>query len=207
MGVVMRAADQAGDESVMRPLIGAEDLCSVYFALSVQPNEARTNGAAGLRERTHGMLATGVEDRSDDLAIPGATAQYAADSVHYVLFRRCRSSLQKRGGSHQHSRGANAALRGAMPKKSSLEPRGMMRMPVEPFDRHDVSAFHLSNCCQAGAYWLAIEKDCTCPAIAGVTSHLGAGMTEPLAENSAESSRRRYTHFRALIVQAEPDRV
>ena len=62
-----------------------------------------------------------VEHRLDDLAVPGASTEHAAERVHHLLLGRFRAPAQEIVSRHEHARRADAALRRAVAQERRLQ--------------------------------------------------------------------------------------
>ena len=110
--------------SVSAKNFGAQDLWQ-----SVKPFDAGPHSFAACR-RFGGLVC--VANRIDDLGVPGAATQNAADGILCLLPRGMGGLCQKRCRGHEHAGRADAALRSAMAQKGTLEVVG-----IQAFDSCD----------------------------------------------------------------------
>src|SRR4029079_19827502 len=125
-----------------------------------------------------------------DLAVAGAAAEDAGERVENVVLARRPICAQQRRRAHQHSRRADAALRGAVGNERALQRREGAVGPREAFDRRHRAAAALADGDDARADLLAVEQHRARAAVAGVAADLGAGEAELVAQRVGESPRR-----------------
>lgn len=120
-------------------------------------------------------------DRSDDVVVPGATAQVALDAVADLVLTRVVVVLEERNGAHDHARSAEAALESVTLPESDLY--GVEFVPIRyTFDRPNRSAIRLDGKHGARLDCATIDNDGACSAVSGVAPDVGAGEAQILAE-------------------------
>ncbi len=119
---MIRAADYTDGEGVDRRLIRTKYFRAVGLLLAVEPNQPRTHSRARCRRRAARDARSSLHNRTDNLAIPSATAQHAADCIHHFVIVGRSISFEQCRRSYQHSGCTCAALRRSMRKKGLLQP-------------------------------------------------------------------------------------
>jgi hypothetical protein len=184
-------ADSAGDQSIGRPFVCAEDFDPADLLDAVQASNSRTHRVACSRwEHRLGCNAC-IEHSPDDAAVPSAAAQHAPDRVHYFGFRGRRITFEQRGRRNQHARCADATLGRAMAKERGVQPFGMERIPGKSFDGYHLTSLHLTNRNQAAADRFTVEKYRAGAAIAGIASYFSPCLAEFFAQDFCETRRGR----------------
>src|SRR5207244_5687673 len=124
------------------------ELYSVHTLDAFKPVDAHSDLRPGVRARRRGASGY-VEHRLDDLAVAGAAAEDAAEGVeHHRLGRPC-FARQEVACRHQHARRADAALRGAVAMKGTLQ-RIQLALRREPFHCGDGASADLTHGDEAG---------------------------------------------------------
>ena len=129
-------------------------------------------------------------DRVLDGAVAGAAAQVAFQRVRQILPLR----LVQRSRGHDHSRGAEAALKSLCIQKCLLH--GVQRVAgCKPFDGRDVAIVRPIGRNDATVHRLAVEHDGAGAAVARVTAFLDADVSELPKECPQALSRRWARHM------------
>ncbi len=121
-GAVEGRTDRPRNERVRGMAVRAEQVGAVDLAHAVEAGNAGADCPAGNGRDNRARRVGGIQDGVDDLAIPGAAAEHAADRVQHVAFDGIRMRVEQRRGGDQHSRRADAALGGAMREERFLQP-------------------------------------------------------------------------------------
>ncbi len=185
-------AHGAQGEGVGGRCVVAEALGAGELGDAVGLGEAGADGAAGCRRLgLRSMRALrGGEHRVYDLAVAGAAAEHAAESIldrPLVGPRIAREEIARR---HQHAGRADAALRGAVAMEGELQ-RVEGTALGQALDRDDLAARRLPGGHEAGANLLAVHQHRAGAAVARVAADLGAGQAQLLAQDLGQPCRRR----------------
>ncbi len=148
---MVRAANRPDDQRSGRTFVGAENLRAIDFTLAVETDKPRTHGATSQGRLLRAFAGASVQHGGNNFAVTGTAAEHAADGIHNVAFAGRGIALEQRGGRHQHSRSACAALRSPVTQKRLLQLVANRRASGEAFDRSNCASFHLPGCDQAGA--------------------------------------------------------
>ena len=111
----------------------------------------------------------------NDLAIAGTAAEYATERGLDLAIAGGRIGFQQRGGGHQHSGRADAALHRAAGQKRTLQGTPEACMRGDPFHRHHMATLDLRQRHHTGASRGAIDPYGAGAAIARVAAHFCAG--------------------------------
>jgi len=144
-----------------------------------------------------------IHHRFDDLDVPGAPAQHAAEGVLHLGAHGHWGAQEAIHGRHQHAGRTDAALGGAVDEERAAQP---LRQPVRPrtFDRVDVGAFRLGRGDQAGAGLAAVDEHRAGAAVAGVAADLGADELKAVAQRTGEAGEWIGGDGGSLAVEGEP---
>src|SRR4051795_11247886 len=120
-------------------------------------------------------------DRVEDLRVPRAPAEIAAQGLPDLVVRRVRHVRQQIHGRHDQPRCAEPALHGARRRERLLH---RMERPVrpEPLHRHDLVPVRLHRQHQTRADQRPVEQDRARPALALLARVLRAGQPHVLAQ-------------------------
>ena len=196
-------ADDAEPERIRRHGVGAIALGARELGHAVELGKAGTHGSARRRrfQRLWG-IARRIQHRDYDLAIAGAAAEDAAESVHDSGRARARRGAQQLRCGDQHARRAGAALRRAMAQEGPLQ-------PVQPsFGGEALHGLHVAPCGlgqrhHAAADLGAVEQHRAGAAVARVAADLGPGQAEIVAERIGEAPQRWRVHRHRPSVDQE----
>ena len=146
-----------------------------------------------------------VEHGLANLEIARATAQHAAERGLDHGEVQLLDTAQEIERSHQHARGADAALGGAVMMKGALQ-RPPDRIVRDAFDGLHPPALELCRRNEAGAGLLLVDEHRAGAAIAGVAADLGAGEAELLAQHARQAHVGTRGDLDLLVVDGEHDR-
>ena len=133
----------------------------------------------------------GGRHRLDDLRVPGAAAQDAAEPVEHLRLASAPAPAREVVRRHEHPGRAGAALRAAPAR--GTPPGSGARVPsgrASPSTVVDPASLDLADRHEAGADLLVVEPDRARPAVAGVAADLGAGQPQVVAQDVREAPRR-----------------
>ena len=201
---VIGRADHFDHEGIWRSDIVAEAFRTHDLVAPVQPFDCRAcralvagrNSHVDLRGHTHGL---------DDLAVAGATAQYAAERIAGLHLGRVRHLPQQSQGRDHHPRRADPALRGAMGLKAPGEPGSHRVLTDQARQRLDFAPIGLMRGGQAGTDRRPVDQHGAGTTIARITPDLHVTRTETLAQRDGQTLAAMGPRLNGLPVQVEAD--
>src|SRR5205807_5377266 len=128
-----------------------ESLTNKFFRHKVSVQKLSSNRRFGLH------FFGGALNRLDNMLIAGAAAEVPLNSVPDFFFAGIRISLEKLGGSHDHARGAIAALQSMVLPKALLH-RMEFSIGGKAFNRSYLGAIGLHRQQRAGLHRLSIDE-------------------------------------------------
>ncbi len=149
-----------------------------------------------------GVSRTTSQHGIDDRAIAGAAAQDAGERILDFGGGRGGRTAQERGGTHQHARRADAALRGVVAVERVGEPLHRRHVP-EPRQRGDAAPLRLARRHQAGAHRRAVEEHGAGAAVARIAADLDVAAPRGGAARPTAAPRRAAAKAIRLAVQRE----
>ena len=162
--------------------------------------------APGISATVGGPACRGGRHRLDDLRVPGAPAQDAAQPVEHRGPGRVRHPREEVVRRHEHPGRARAALGAAAGEERGLERRERPVGRREPFDRRDPPPLDLADGHEARAHLLAVEAHRARPAVARVAADLRAGQPQVLAQDVDQAPAPVGGELPGEPVDREPDR-
>jgi hypothetical protein len=123
-----------------------------------------------------------LQNRLDDFRIAGAAADVAGDGEAHLFLARARVLVQQRLGHHDHARGAEAALGGAVPDEALLQ-RVLKSLDGLHFTPVGLHAQH-----QARIDRLAVDNHGARAAVADVAAFLRAGEPGLVAQHVEQAA-------------------
>ena len=170
-----------GPERICRNAVGAEARLAQDLVGAIDPIQPGPDSFAGAGI-FRGPVGGRVEHRIDDLVVPRAAAQHAAQRHLDLTAAGFGIALQQRLCRQQHAGRADAALGGVVAQEGALQGR----QPVfasQAFDRYYAAPCQARCRQQAGADRVAVEQDGTGAAVASLAAQLCAGQVEPVAQH------------------------
>ena len=198
----VRRAHDPDPQRVRWNAIGAEHVAPVDLGRTIDPHDSRPDGFARRRcaRRRRG---DDIHHRIDDLAVAGAAAEHAAQSVLDLGPARLAVPPHQFLGGHQHAGRADAALGRAMIEERLLERGHRIASTGETFHRLDAAARDLAHGHEAGTNLAPIQQDGAGAAIAGIAADLRAGQTEIVAQRRSQPRDRRTVPACLTSVESE----
>ncbi len=188
--VCVRRPDEFHHQRARRRDVVAERFGAVELCVAVQTRDRAADGAVPCQRRlVSGHRIARAHHGVDDLAIPGASAQHAAEGILDLRFGRDRRCAQKRDGADHHPRRADAALGGLMAREIFRQTDALRRM-AQGARGLDVAARRAVGGHQAGAMGGAVDQHGAGAAIARVAADLDVAGAQPVAQGLRQTFAR-----------------
>ncbi len=201
-GSGMRRPNGAGDQDIFGGDVVAELLGPPHLGRAVDP---RDPGPDRLSLRSlDGFLVErrGGEHGGDDLAISSTPTQHPAEGVGHRPLVGAGIRGQQRRRRHQHARGADPTLGGAVVEERALQALDPTRS-IEPLEGYDVVTVETADRHRAGVDHFPVEQHRTGSTIPRLATHLGGSQSEVVPQHIGQTPEWRRLQLDRLPVDRQ----